>query len=301
MRRILLFTAVVFLSFCHLFADEPVKPPAGEAVLVDSAGKEVTLKKWHISSGTHKLTWLEKDGIAPEALAFRESNSTLFKDGVITLIPLDRLESLTYDVEKQTVQAKVAGLEQPLEGSIRYKEINQITIDAEVDKGDAGIVELKYKGGQLKGGIRSVKFNGAKAGPAPAGEKMFITIADAKQKHSPQAVFQLQALYKVGKEQEKLAATLMFKKTYKVELAQIQSMKVHDNAETKEVECEVALKDGATQTLTPLTATTMDGKPATLEGLLGVVPAGYRLFPLHAVGELSRDEPKKEKEKDKDE
>ncbi|HLW68685.1 MAG TPA: hypothetical protein VKS79_25430 [Gemmataceae bacterium] len=296
MRCLPLFAAVLFLPFSQLFADEPSKPSGGEAVVVDAAGKEVKLKKWHISAGTRKLGWLEKDGVAPEALAFRETNSTLFKDGVVTLIPLDRLESLTYDVEKQTVQAKVAGLNQPLEGSIRYKEINQITIEAEVDKGDAGIVELKYKGGQLKGGIRSVKFSGAKAGAAPVGEKMFITIADAKQKHPPQAVVQLQALYKVGKEQEKLATTLMFKKTYKVELAQIQSMKVHDNAETKELECEVTLKDGTTQTLTPLTATTLDGKPATLEGLLGAVPAGYRLFPLHTVGELSREEPKKEKD-----
>jgi hypothetical protein len=296
MRRILVVTIVFILPVFHMFAEDPAKPSAGEAVVVDGAGKEVTLKKWRISSGTRKLVWLEKDGVAPEALAFRETNSTLFKDGVITLIPLDRLESLTYDVEKQTVTAKVAGLEQALEGSIRYKEINQLTIEAEVDKGDAGVVELKYKGGQLKGGIRSVKFSGTKAGAAPAGEKMFITIADAKEKHAPQAVFQLQALYKVGKEQEKLASTLMFKKTYKVDLAQIQSMKVHDNPETKEVECELILKDGTSQTLTPLTATTLDGKPATLEGLLGVVPTGYRLFPLHAIGELSREEPKKEKD-----
>jgi hypothetical protein len=279
-----------------LFADDPAKPSNSEAIIVDSSGKEIALKKWHISAGTRKLAWLEKDGAAPEALAFRETNSTLFKDGVVTLIPLDRLESLTYDVEKQTVTAKVAGLEQALEGSIRYKEINQITIEAEVDKGDAGIVELKFKGGQLKGGIRSVKFPGTKAGAAPAGEKMFITIADAKQKPEPQAVYQLQALYKVGKEGEKLASTLMFKKTFKLELSQIQSMRVHDNPETKDVECEVTLKDGTTQTLTPLTATTIDGKPATLEGLLGLVPAGYRLFPLHTVGELSRAEPKKDKD-----
>jgi hypothetical protein len=298
MQRIFVSTIVIVLPITCSFADEPAKPATGEAVVIDSSGKEVTLKKWHISAGTRKLAWLEKDGVAPEALSFREMNSTLFKDGVTTLIPLDRLESLTYDVEKQTVQAKVAGLEQPLEGSIRFKEINQITIEAEVDKGDAGIVELKYKGGQLKGGIRSVRFGGAKAGTAPAGDKVFITIAEAKEKHAPQAVFQLQALYKVGKEQEKLASTLMFKKTYKIELAQIQSMKVHDNAETKEVECEVTLKDGTSQTLTPLTATTIDSKPATLEGLLGVVPAGYRLFPLHTVGELSREEPKKEEKEE---
>jgi len=287
---------VLLWPIVFLFADDAPKPSNTEAVIIDGSGKEVHLKKWHISTGSQKLAWLEKDGMAPEALAFRETNSTLFKDGVVTLIPLDRLESLTYDVEKQTVSAKVASLEQPLDGSIRYKEINQITIEAEVDKGDAGIAELKFKGGQLKGGIRGVKFPGAKSGPAPAGEKVFITIADAKQKSTPQALYQLQALYKLGKEGQKLASFLMFKKTFKLELAQIQSMKVHDNPETKEVECEVVLKDGTTQTLTPLTSTTIDGKPATLEGLIGEVPAGFRLFPLHTVGDLSREEPKNEKE-----
>jgi hypothetical protein len=168
MRHRFIFILAFLLPVSGLFADDPAKPSNSEAIIVDSSGKEIALKKWHISAGTRKLAWLEKDGAAPEALAFRETNSTLFKDGVVTLIPLDRLESLTYDVEKQTVTAKVAGLEQALEGSIRYKEINQITIEAEVDKGDAGIVELKFKGGQLKGGIRSVAKKCSSPLPTPS-------------------------------------------------------------------------------------------------------------------------------------
>ena len=65
--------------------------------------------------------------------------------------------------------AKVAGVEKPLEGSIRYKEINQIAIEADVDRGAAGVVALKYRGGLLKGGIQAVRFPGAKAGPADSG------------------------------------------------------------------------------------------------------------------------------------
>jgi hypothetical protein len=298
MRRFLLIAVFSTVTTPWLVVADPPKPEAGEAVIVDSAGKEVALKKWSISAGTRKLTWLEKNGTAAEALSFRETNSTEFRDGVVTLIPLDRLESLTYDTEKKIVAAKVAGLEQSLEGSIRFKEINQVTMEAEVDKGTAGVVELKYKGGQLQGGIKSVKFSGAKAGPELTGEKMYLRIADAKHKTEAQVVYQVQALYKLDKGEEKLSPVLMFKKTFKVELAQIQSMHVHDNPESKELECDVVLKDGTSQTLTLLPTMPIDGKNAHLEGLLAAVPAGYKLFPIHTIGELSREEPKKEKEKD---
>src|SRR5258708_39242196 len=105
-----------WLSFCLILAvlpplraDDP--KPAGPT-LVDGAGKEVALKNWAITAGTRKLTWLAKDGAAaPEALAFRDANSTLYVEGVITLIPLDRLESLTYDAAKMTVTDNAAGVE----------------------------------------------------------------------------------------------------------------------------------------------------------------------------------------------
>src|SRR5262245_22470543 len=64
--------------------------------IVDAAGKEIVLTKWKIAAGTRPLNWLAKEGPAPEALAFRETNSTTFKEGVLTFIPLERLESLTY-------------------------------------------------------------------------------------------------------------------------------------------------------------------------------------------------------------
>src|SRR5262249_13942981 len=116
--------------------------------IIDGAGKEITPKNWRITAGTKKLDWVNG---SPDVMVFRETNSTGFRDGVLTFIPLDRLESLSYDTEKQTAKAKIVGIEQPLEGSIRYQGINQIVIEAEMDKGEAGTVELKYKGGALKG------------------------------------------------------------------------------------------------------------------------------------------------------
>src|SRR4051812_12037642 len=96
-----------------LLAADPPKPPDA-ATVADAAGKDVVLKKWSLSAGTRKLGWLPG---APEALAFRETHSTAFVEGVVTLIPLDRLEALTYDSKERTVKAKAAGLEKPLEGS----------------------------------------------------------------------------------------------------------------------------------------------------------------------------------------
>ena len=294
MRFRLLPLCLILAPLPLLRADDP--KPAGPTI-VDGAGKEVALKTWAITAGTRKLTWLAKDGAAaPEALAFRDVNSTLYVEGVMTLIPLDRLESLTYDTTKQTVTAKVAGVEKPLEGSIRYKEINQIAIEADADRGAAGVVALKYRGGVLKGGIQAVRFPGAKAGPAPTGDKTFVTVADKGATHT-EAVYQLQALYKQADGKEVLSPAVMFKKTFKIELAQIVSMKIHDDPKAKEVECDVTLKDGSEQTLTLLNTMPIDGKDATLEGFLAAVPVGYKLYPVRCVSEIGKDEPKKEEPK----
>ena len=263
--------------------------------ITDAAGKEIVLKKWQISAGARKLAWLGKDGAAPEALAFRETNSTMFREGVLTLIPLDRLESLTYDGEKQTVQAKIAGIDKLLEGSTRFQGINQVTIEAELDKGDAGIIEVKYRGGIPKSGVKSIKFPSSKAGEEPKGDKFFVTVADGKKKEAAVAVYQLQALYRTEKDAEKLAATITFKKTFKVELSQIKKMTIREEPEQKSFECDVMLADGSEQTLTLLTTVPMDGKNATLEGFVGQTPAGWKLFPVHTVGEIGREEPKAEK------
>src|SRR4051794_22030806 len=123
-----------------ILASLPAVVFASDATVVDASGKEVALKKWSFAAGVVKPAWLGKD-----ALAFRETNSTTYKEGVMTYIPLDRLESLTYDAEKQVVRAKIAGVETPLEGSTRYAGINQIVLAAEIDKGEAGTVELKYR------------------------------------------------------------------------------------------------------------------------------------------------------------
>lgn len=286
MRRILAIAFIVVL---------PVRLAADGPSLVDAAGREIMLKNGKFSAGTHKLSWLNRD-----ALAFRETNSTGFKDGVMTFIPLDRLESLTYDSEKQIVRAKIAGSEVALEGSTRYAGINQIAIDAEIDKGTAGIVEVKYRGGVAKGGIKSVRFPAAKPAPAPAGDKLWVVVVDGKKREAPQAVHNLKALYRLDKEIESPLTWVMFRKTFKVEFADVKRLTVSESNEARAFECDVSLKDGSEQTLTLSTTVTVDGRNATLVGLIGEVPAGYKLFPLHTVGEVNRAEPKAESPGKKD-
>ena len=51
----------------------------------------------------------------------------------------------------------------------------------------------------------------------------------------------------------------------------------------------MTLKDGEENTLTLLKTVPVDDKPAALEGFVGRVPAGYRLFPVQALAEVQFD------------
>jgi hypothetical protein len=286
--------AALLLSALPLAASAADPPKPTGPTVTDATGKDVPLTKWSISTGTRPLQWLATDGKAPEALAFRETNSTTFVDGVFTLIPLDRLESLTYDSDKKSVSAKVAGLEKPLQGSIKYKQVNQVVIEAEVDKGEAGVLAVKYRGGQLQAGIKAVRLPGAKQAPAPTGDKVFVTLAEKGATAEP--AYNLKALYRVPDGKEKLSTTLMFKVSFKVDLAQLTRLKLAEDTKSNVIECDVALKDGTEQSLTLLPTIKLDGQDAKLEGFIGEVPAGYKLFPPHCIAEISRTEPKAEPE-----
>ncbi len=265
------------------FTQEPMP------TVTDSAGKELTLKKWKIVAGTRKLSWAEGK---PESFEIREVGSTSFKDGIITFVAMSRVQEVTWDYEKETMTVRVAGLEKPLIGTTKYKDINVLTIEAEVDQGKSGVADLRFRGGPIKGGIRGIKFPNAKApekmpeaGPAFA----FTVPPEAKSKAGP-AVHQasgFQALYRTSNTEEKLLPYLMFKKTLKVEIANIGRLTVGAyNAKDHTAECELKQKDGMDLSVSLLASFPIDGKPATLLGFVGTVPAGYRLFPIHTISQF---------------
>jgi hypothetical protein len=90
------------------FAPTPEPHPL---VVIDSAGKEQKLKTWKFTIGVRHLTWLAPAPpvavpdentaapksrarplpVGPEALEFREEESTAFVEGVLTFVLLDRL------------------------------------------------------------------------------------------------------------------------------------------------------------------------------------------------------------------
>ena len=130
-------------------------------------------------------------------------------------------------------------------------------------------------------GIHGLRFPSAQAAAAPTGRAATVT-TEYKDTKTTHKVVDLRPLYKTAGG-EVLSPLLMFKKTLKVDVTKIQKITANDSED--EPAWTVTDKDGE-QTLTPLLKTTIDGKPAELEGLVGRVPAGYKLFPVHTIGEV---------------
>ena len=98
-----------------------------------------------------------------------------------------------------------------LTGSTKYQGINKVTIEAEVDKGEAGIAEVKYQGGTAKG-VRAIRFPTPKPLPEVKGRPAFVTVEDKGKTHTD-PVNDLQPLYRLDDGSERLLPALMFKKT----------------------------------------------------------------------------------------
>ncbi len=308
--------SVLFAAALSLFAaaaDAPPKQPeAGTLVVLDSAGKEQKLKAWKFTEGVRHLAWLAPAGAAeakdapeknkkpapkgklaapavgPEALALCAETAIEFAEGVLTLIPLDRLSSIAFDNEQDTMTVEVGsgGDAVTLTGATKYKRINKLVIEAEVDKGDLGVAEVKYLGGYPRG-IRGVRFPVPKASPPdPEGRRVLVVSADGKSKKTPHKTVDLLPLYRLPDGGEKLLPTLMFKKTLKVDVAKIKKIVT---AGAEEGAWQVTLKDGGEETLTLLETIPFEGKQAHLAGFVGRVPAGYKLFPASAIAEITFD------------
>jgi hypothetical protein len=307
-------TLAAALAVLAAAADAPKPAADGPLVVIDSAGKEQKLKTWKFTAGVRRLSWLApaappaEEGKAskgrarpaetgPEALEFREENSTPFVEGVMTFVPLDRIRSLDYDPEEKKVTAHVAsgpkqGDDAVLTGTTRFERVNKLVIEAEVDKGDLGIAEVRFLGGTARG-IRGLRFPAAKPAGTLTGRPAVVTTAGKEP--STHKVVDLQALYRFATGYRKVAPLLMFKKTLKLDVAKIQKITAA-SPEDEEGSWQVQMKDGGDEALSLLRVIPLDGQDAQLEGLLGRVPAGYKLFPILTVAEVQFDaaEPKSE-------
>jgi hypothetical protein len=311
--------SILAASLC--FADDPPKAAeAGTLLVIDAAGKEQKLKTWNYVAGTRRLAWLapvdkdpeppkDKDKDAPkdksakdkpkppagpEALEFREETSTVYAEGILTLIPLDRLRAIDYDNEKETVTARVAtgpkaDDEAKLTGLTKYLKINKIIIEAEVDKGDLGLAEIKFLGGVQKGGIKGIRFPAPKVDAAPAGGRPAVVTSSDRTGKSTHKVMDLQPLYRLAEGREQPSTLLFFKKTLKIDVTKIKSIVLNSSPDEEDKGWQVVMKDGNDENLSLLRKVTLDGKPAELIALVAHVPGGYKLFPLHTVAEIAFD------------
>lgn len=278
--------------------------PTGDkgSFLIDAGGKEVPLKSWKFVRGTRRLPGLDGKVQAkgpasgPEYLEFREDNSTTFKDGILTLVPTAILRRLDYDEDKKTVRLTVMGSngkDLALSGTTKFVGINKLDLEVEAEIPNLGAAALKFKAG-YPGGIRGLQFAGPKPGVENKGEKVMILAAD-KEKTTHQ-VSGLAALYLAGATEITLPH-LLFKTTVKIDLDKIQNLKHLPSDDKKQVsrDYEVTLNDGQKLSLTMLDkASGDDGKTLTLVGLVGRVPAGFKLFPAHTIAELRVGDPGKD-------
>jgi hypothetical protein len=303
--------AMVGLS---LFAqDEPPPVEMGTLVVVNAADKEEKVKSWSFKEGTKTMSWLAAPGekeetpakgkgktkakiaSGPLALVVRDELKIHFLAGVVTLVPVDRLRTITFDKEKQTMNVQVVVSDKTEEdvtlvGTTAYKGINKLTIEAEVDKGEAGIAAVTYQGGISKG-IKEVRFAPKKREAEKLGRPAVVTTVDNDVKKMHQ-VHELQALYQVRSGSEKLSSQLMFRKTLKVDLTKVKKIAA-SSEESDDIVWQIVQKDGDDSTLTLLTTMPLDGENATLIGLLGKVSTGYKLFPAKRISVIEFDKTEK--------
>ncbi|HSQ55879.1 MAG TPA: hypothetical protein VLM40_09035, partial [Gemmata sp.] len=136
------------MRFCHavaaLFAaaiagsltragDDPPRPDV--VVLTGADGKETRLTDSKLTTGTRRLRWLADPKastadakLGPLAMEVREPNSTTLAKGVITLVPIASIESVTYDYDKLSASVRVKGIKDPLLGTLQYARINTLGI-----------------------------------------------------------------------------------------------------------------------------------------------------------------------------
>jgi hypothetical protein len=281
--------------------------------VTDTNGKQHKVTEWKWLAGTKRLGWLapdkgepEKDNgkakdngkgkkgkqpaaTGPEAFVFRDATTINFLAGVQTLIPLDRLRSLTFDNDKKllTVTAAADGdKDASMEGTTRYTNINWFSLEADVDRGDEGVASFRFLGGSSKGNVKSVRFPSTKVEPIKGDRPAVVQTIDksTKQEHK---VSDLVALYSVGG-REKLSPILMFRKTLKLDVHKIKSI-TNASDDSEDVSWQVTRAGSEDSTLTLLERGTLDGQPAQLLGLVGKVPVGFKFFPVRRVASIHFD------------
>ncbi len=281
--------------------DEKAKVDNALIIIPPAGGKEVKLVDWRFTLGTRQLALdgepVTKTSGGTEYLEFREEKSTTYDKGILTLIPIASLKKISYEREKKNVAVEVlaaGGKIETLAGTTKYLGINKLTLEAEALLDGLGAATVKFQGGVDKVGLHSIAFPNPKPAREPKGPA-FLIQADDKEK-TKHTVQDLQPLWLIDGAY-KIQSFMMFKKTVKVDVDKIASIKFIPSSDKKKIsyDYEVTLKDGAVHHFTLLTTAELDKKRSmTFAGLIGRTPIGLKLFPAHTINELTRVDAKKD-------
>jgi hypothetical protein len=283
--------AGVALAF-GLAASRGADAPA-EAEVTDAEGKEVKATGLKFTAGTRRLAWLADPGGAtddakkgPLALEVREPHSTIYKQGIVTLVPLASVESVKYDYDKKRARVAVKGVGEPLVGTLEYQGLNALGFSGTADGKAAS-----FRGGGLtKGNIKAVAFQDARPVPARKGLSAWQVQIDQPKAMNPSLrVGELKFLYQLPGGAEVLTDSGA---THKGEPLKLDgSVKSYTtlavDPSSRVIAAEVAGGDRERVVVIPPT-TERDGKTATLVGLVAEVESGWKLFPLHAIKSMRR-------------
>lgn len=263
-------------------AEEPV-------VVTDADGKEHRLTGVKFTTGTRRLAWLaDPNGETPDqrlgplAVAVREPHSTTYSQGVVTLVPVGRLGSATYDYGTKTATLAVKGMKQPLTGTLEYKGINTLGLTGMEDG-----KTLSFTGGVAgKAAVKSVAFPNAEAvlNLKPGGA-WAVQIVQPGAENPTLIARNLKPLYQYAGGAEQLADGLLVRKgpplPFDAGLKRFEMLANDTNTHFAAAEVETGA--GPERVIAIPLAPEQDKKTGTLVGLVGEVDAGYKLFPLHTI------------------
>ncbi len=287
--------ALLFASISGLVvgADEP---GLGTIVVTDVDGKKHTLTGVQFGAGTKRLAWLadpqgatEDAKRGPVALEVRELTSAMpLAQGIVTLVPMASIESIRYDFDKEQVAIGVKGLSQPLTGALFYPRVNVIGLS-----GTSTTKTASFMGGvRGKPSVKSVAFGGAQPhARSKGGISWNIRILKTKKDEpvvvdNPMLIARnLKVLVSIPGGGEQLLNGLPIRKgepiPFNEKLKRFELLANDLNTQIAAAEIETV---GGPERVIAIPLTTAEGeKTGTLQGVLGEVDAGWKLFPLHSV------------------
>jgi hypothetical protein len=294
---------VIFLDSHPLQAQQGAQPKNSSLTIVDFSGKEHKVPGWKFTSGTRRLHWLateeEKKAAkspsqaGPEVLEFSAGKPPIFKQRVLSLVPLKHVRAIEYDHKKATVTlkiAKTADTDLVLQGPTGYVDVNTLAIEAEEELNGSGKAHLKFLGG-VSQGVKSIRFpNPVPLDPAPKGRPAAVTTIDKNNKTF--TAVDLLPLYLQPDLTTRTEPSLSFQKTVRIELDKLQQLsRVGDGPVKGGLVFDVKLKSGTQKPLVLMELRPLaEKKSEQLLGLIGRVEAGYKLVPMSTIQQVAFDE-----------